>query len=493
MKSKIKLSKDQIISKIDERIYGSFVEQLGRAVYGGIYEPGHPTADDQGFRQDVLELVRELNVPIIRYPGGNFVSGYHWEDGTGPKELRPRRLELAWAAEEPNEIGIDEFQEWCKRANSQVMMAVNLGTGTPEEAGNEVEYCNLDTNTCYAEKRRKNGFKEPFKFPVWCLGNEMDGEWQICHKTAEEYARIATETAKIMKWTDPSIELVACGSSGIGMPTWGTWERTVLRETYKYIDFLSLHSYYENHADDTPAFLGKSLEMERFITKTIEICDEIKAELQSDKTINLSFDEWNVWFHSMGQDAKLPRWGSAQHRLEDVYNLEDALVVGCLMITLLKHSDRVRMACLAQLVNVIAPIMTEDGGPAWRQTIFFPFRDASNLGRGTALKTGVECGTYAAGGNDAIPYVESVAVLSEDENALHIFAVNRSLTDPMELSLDLNGFEGFRPVEHRVLTGEDLKAVNTATNPENVSETTVPVGEKIILPAKSWNVVTLKK
>ena len=228
MKGKIIANKNFKIGDIDRRIYGSFIEHLGRAVYGGIYEPTHPTADDQGFRGDVIDLVKKLNVPMVRYPGGNFVSGYNWEDGIGDKSKRPRKMELAWQVVETNQVGVDEFQEWAKRANTEVMMAVNLGTRGVDDARNFVEYCNATTDTYYANMRKANGFEEPFGFKVWCLGNEMDGHWQIGHKTADEYGRLAVETAKVIKWVDPSIELVACGSSNLGMPTFGEWELTVL-------------------------------------------------------------------------------------------------------------------------------------------------------------------------------------------------------------------------------------------------------------------------
>lgn len=294
MKAKITANKKFVIGNIDRRIYGSFLEHLGRAVYGGIYEPTHPLADDRGFRQDVLDLVGKLHVPIVRYPGGNFVSGYHWEDGIGDKAKRPRRMDLAWKTTETNEVGIDEFQEWARRAGSEVMMAVNLGTRGAEAARDCVEYCNATTNTYYANLRRANGFEEPFGIKVWCLGNELDGCWQMGHKTAEEYGRLATETAKMMKWVDPSIELVACGSSNIHMPTFGEWELTVLEHAYEHIDYLSLHSYYENHENDTPKFLGRAEEMDEFIKGTVAICDAVKAKKRTSKTINLSFDEWNV-------------------------------------------------------------------------------------------------------------------------------------------------------------------------------------------------------
>lgn len=493
MKALIDLDKNRIISKIDNRIYGSFIEHLGRAVYGGIYEQGHETADDMGFRQDVMELVKALDVPIVRYPGGNFVSGYNWEDGTGDKSKRPRKMELAWGSVETNEVGIDEFQEWAKRAGTEVMMAVNLGTRGPDEARNLVEYCNGETDTYYADMRRKNGFEKPFGIKVWCLGNEMDGPWQICSKTPYEYARTACETAKVMKWVDPSIELVACGSSSAHMPLWGEWERTVLRETYEHIDYLSLHSYYGNRDNNTMDFLAQSLDMDKFIKKTAEICDEIKAEKGSDKTIYLSFDEWNVWFHSNEQDTKIERWQVAPPLLEDVYNLEDALVVGCLLITLLKNSDRVKMACLAQLVNVIAPIMTQTGGKSWAQTIYYPFMHCSRHGRGTALDIRCECDTYCTDNKDEVPFIETVAVLSEDESELTIFAVNRSLNDKCKLKLTLNNLTGFEPVTHTVLTGDNLKECNTLENPDAVVPSTKRITDEITFAPKSWNMIILRK
>ena len=444
MKAGIKISKDKVISKIDDRIYSSFIEHLGRAVYGGIYEPGHETADDMGFRQDVMELIKELKVPMIRYPGGNFVSGYNWEDGTGDRSKRPRKMELAWNSIETNEVGIDEFQEWAKRADSDIMMAVNLGTRGADDARNLVEYCNSKTDTYYADMRRKNGFDEPFGIKLWCLGNEMDGDWQIGTKRANEYGRLACETAKLMKMVDPSIELVACGSSGPFMETFGEWEETVLRETYEHVDYLSLHSYYGNPDDNSQEYLGSATIMDKFIKDVVAICDKVKEEKKSDKKIMLSFDEWNVWFHSAEQDKKQEPWQVAPPLLEDMYNLEDAIVVGDLMITLLKHSDRVKVACLAQLVNVIAPIMTVTGGGVWKQTIFYPFKYTSVNGRGTALSADIQCDTFSAGKTENAPIVDAVAVLSEDEKEISVFAVNRKLGEDAEIDLSFEGFEGYK-------------------------------------------------
>ena len=484
MNANIKLDKNKVISKIDPRLYGSFIEHLGRAVYNGIYEPEHETADKNGFRGDVLALIKELGVPIVRYPGGNFVSGYNWEDGTGEKSKRPRKMELAWGAIETNEVGIDEFQQWAKQADTEIMMAVNLGTRGPDEARQLVEYCNSTTDTYYANMRRKNGFEKPFGIKLWCLGNEMDGPWQMCAKTPREYARIACETAKLMKWTDASIELVACGSSNAGMPTFDEWEETVLRECYDYIDYISLHNYYGNRDNNTEAYLGCSMGMDWFIKKVAEICDKVKAEKGSDKQLNLSFDEWNVWFHSNEQDQKIPKWQIAPPQLEDIYNLEDALVVGCLLITLIRNSDRVKIACLAQLVNVIAPIMTETGGRVWKQTIFYPYLHAIKYGMGTALDISCECESYTVNGDQTIPFVESTAVYNEERNEITVFAVNRSLDDSVKLSVSGAG----EVIEHIVVTGNDVKDINTADE-EKVYPVNAEINGVPVLPPKSWNVI----
>ena len=489
MKAKLFADRHFPIGEVDRRLFGSFLEHLGRAVYGGIYEPEHPTADEMGFRRDVLEMVKKLGVPVVRYPGGNFVSGYCWEDGTGPKEQRPRRMELAWSTVETNQVGIDEFQQWAKLAGADVMMAVNLGTRGVEEAKNLLEYCNFPGGTKYSEQRRANGFAEPFGIKYWCLGNEMDGPWQIGHKTAQEYARLAAETGRVMKMMDPGVELVVCGSSNSGMPTFVDWEETVLNETYDIADYISLHSYYGNPEGDSRTFLACSRDMDKFITTVAAVCDVVKQRKRSDKTMMLSFDEWNVWFHSAEQDKKLEKWTVAPPQLEDVYSFEDALVVGCLLITLLRHADRVKMACLAQLVNVIAPIMTENGGRCWAQTIFYPFMDASRYGRGTSLRTAVECDTYDAGQYGKTPYLEAIALADEESRSVTVFAVNRSLEEEMELSVSVTGFGALRMLGHTVLHCDDLKAVNTADSPDTVQPRELPVEDTVVLPPQSWNVL----
>ncbi|UOE93565.1 alpha-N-arabinofuranosidase [Alkalihalobacillus sp. LMS39] len=495
-KAKMVIDKDFTISQIDERIYGSFIEHLGRAVYGGIYEPNHPLADEQGFRQDVMKLVQELNVPIIRYPGGNMVSAYDWEDGVGPKEARPRRLELAWRTIETNEIGTNEFVSWAKAVNAEVMMAVNLGTRGIDAARNFIEYCNHPGGTYWSDLRQKHGFKEPHKIKTWCLGNEMDGPWQIGHKTAEEYGRLAVETAKAMRLVDPTIELVACGSSNTAMPTFPQWEATTLEHTYDAVDYISLHQYYGNRDNDTANYLAHSLDMEHFIKTIISTCDYIQAKKRSKKKINLSFDEWNVWYHSNESDQKIEPWSIAPPQLEDVYNFEDALLVGTMLLTFLRHADRVKMACMAQLVNVIAPIMTENNGRAWKQTIFYPYAHVSTYGRGVSLQPVVSSPRYDTKDYTDVPYLDSAVVYNEEVKEVTIFAVNRHLEDGLDLTIDVRSFENYHIVEHIVLEHDNMKAVNTAEReeikPQHNGQSSLQDG---VITARirkaSWNVIRL--
>jgi alpha-N-arabinofuranosidase len=496
--AKITLHPKYTLGEVDPRLYGSFIEHLGRAVYGGIYEPGHPDADGSGFRQDVVRLVQELGVPIVRYPGGNFVSGYDWEDGIGPQAQRPHRMDLAWRTLETNQVGINEFAAWCRQVKAQVMLAINLGTRGVEAARNLVEYCNVAQGTAWSDLRRSHGVDQPHGIQVWCLGNEMDGSWQIGHKTAEEYGRLACETAKVMKWVDPSIQLVVCGSSGRGMPTFPAWEATVLEHTYDQVDYISLHSYYGNRDGNTPAFLARSLDMDRFIKAVIATCDYIKARKRSQKIINLSFDEWNVWFHSNQADQTIEPWTIAPPLLEDNYTLEDALVVGCMLISLLKHADRVKIACLAQLVNVIAPIMTVNRGPAWRQTIFYPFAQASRFGRGMVLDLHPTSPVYPVEDLGDVPYLEAVATLEPDQSALTIFAVNRSLDQVLALEGDLRNLPDYQVIEHLILTDPDPQASNSLAQPKRVVPQANGDARRVEanrlqanLPALSWNVIRL--
>ena len=498
LSAKIVMDRDFRLGVIDPRLYGSFIEHIGRAVYGGIYEPDHPNADGMGFRRDVLALVRELGVPLVRYPGGNFVSAYNWEDRVGPLAERPRCLELAWRSLETNRVGVNEFAAWAAKAGAEVMMAVNLGSRGVDAARSLVEYCNHPTGSQWSDLRRVHGVAEPYGIRTWCLGNEMDGPWQIGHKTAEEYGRLACETAKAMRLVDPGIELTVCGSSSWSMPTFPAWEAAVLEQTYEHVDYISLHTYLSNHDGDLPSFLAQSLGMDRFIRAVVSACDYVRAKLRSKKTMQLAFDEWNVWYHSHEADGKIEPWSFAPPLVEDTYNLEDALAVGCMLITLLKHADRVKIACLAQLVNVIAPIMTVTGGPAWRQTIYYPFLHASAYGRGSSLALQVDAPVYDCRGYDGVPFLEAAAVLDEERGCLTVFAVNRSLEESLALAADLRGCGDYQVREHIVLAHKDRQATNTAGQPLRVAPCRANGAEirqgrlAAVLPPLSWNVLRLE-
>ncbi|WP_237154762.1 arabinosylfuranosidase ArfA [Oryzibacter oryziterrae] len=458
-----------IVAEIDPRLYGSFIEHLGRAVYTGIYEPGHPTARPDGMRGDVIDLVRELDVPVVRYPGGNYVSAFNWEDSVGPKELRPTRLDLAWHTTENNEVGLHEFADWCDAVGADMMYAVNLGSRGLDAARNVLEYANHPGGSTYSDLRIKNGRKEPFNIKLWCLGNEMDGPWQIGHKTADEYGRVAHETAKALRAFDKSLELVVCGSSNAKMPTYPEWEATVLDHTYDEVDYISLHMYFNNKAGDTPRYLAESLKLDDYITSVAGVIDYTKAKKRSERNVYISFDEWNVWYHSNEQDRTILEgndgWPSAPPLLEDIYNFEDVLQVGLILNTFIRRSNVVKIACLAQLVNVIAPIMTVPGGPAWRQTIFYPFLFASRHGRGKALDLAVDSPSYQVEGIGAVPGLDVAAVHAEADGVVSFFIVNRT-AEPISTSIALEGFgKTARIIDHQVMTSADLKAVNSATTP----------------------------
>ena len=498
----IVIDRDFRIGKVDPRLYGAFIEHLGRAIYGGIYEPGHPTADEHGFRQDVLKLVRELGVPVVRYPGGNFISGYNWEDGVGSREDRPRRLDLAWSTVESNAFGTNEFAAWSRRAGTEIMMAVNLGTRDLDAARNLIEYCNHPGGTYWSDLRIAHGEPDPHDIKLWCLGNEMDGPWQIGQKTADEYGRSACETAKVMKLVDPSIELVVCGSSFPQIPSFPAWEATVLEHTYEHVDYISLHSYFRDLDADLGTFLGSTLEVDEFIRTVAATCDFVKAKKRSKNEVDISFDEWNVWYHSREQDAKIQReqpWGSALPLLEDIYTLADALVVGCMLITLLKHADRVKIACIAQLVNVIAPISTVTGGGIWKQTIYYPFLHASRFGQGEVLDLRISTPGYANSRYDSISFLEATATIDDEAGTLTIFAVNRDQIEDLAVAVDLRGLPDYEIVEHIVLVHDDPNASNTIASPDVVvpgREARTVVNNNAlnaILKPLSWNVIRLRK
>ena len=496
--TRITVDPDFVVGPVRRRTFGSFVEHLGRCVYTGIYEPGHLTADEDGFRGDVLELVRELGVSTIRYPGGNFVSNYRWEDGVGPVEDRPRRLDLAWHSTEPNAFGLDEFMKWADKADVEPMMAINLGNRGIAEALDILEYCNVVPGTALADQRVANGVKDPYRIKMWCLGNEMDGPWQVGHKTAEEYGRLAAEVGRAMRMVDSNLELVACGSSNTNMPTFGEWERIVLKETYDVVDFISAHVYYYEDEGDLGSFLASAVNMDDFIDGVVATADAVRTADRHEKRINISFDEWNVWYQQR-VESKVPEgddWPVAPRLLEDLYNVADAVVVGNLLISLLRHTDRVHSASLAQLVNVIAPIMTEPNGPAWKQTIFHPFALTSRYAQGEVLRVPLRTSTYETAKYGEVGVVDAVATHDAEAGEVAVFAVNRSMDSTTSIEVALHAFSEVSVIEAVELSNPDVKW--HATIEDSTSVEPRPLDVKLIdgvltadLPPVSWAMIRL--
>ena len=488
------------VSPVRRRTFGGFVEHLGRSVYSGIHDPGHPSADEDGFRGDVLALVRELGVSTVRYPGGNFVSGYRWEDGIGPVAERPRRLDLAWHSTEPNTVGVDEFMRWCARAGVEPMMAVNLGTRGVQEALDLLEYCNIDAGTYWSDLRRAYGTEKPHGIRMWCLGNEMDGPWQIGHKTAAEYGRLAAETASAMRMIDPDLELVVCGSSSSDMPTFGEWERTVLEATYDHVDHISAHSYYHEADGDLASFLASAVDMDGFVDDVVATADAVRAARHATKRISISFDEWNVWYiHAEESKPPTSSWPVAPRLLEDHYSVADAVVVGNLLISLLRHSDRVHSASLAQLVNVIAPIMTEPGGRAWRQTTFHPFALTSRHAHGQVLRTSVRAPEVHTHKHGDAPLADAVATHDPDSGDVAVFVVNRAVDAPTTLAVDVRALGDVRLVDARTLADADPYARSTVGDDArlepaaNASAVVADGVARVELPPVSWSMVRLAR
>ena len=493
---------------LDRRVLGSFLEHLGRAVYTGVYEPGSRLADAKGFRTDVAREVKDLGVPIVRYPGGNFVSGYNWLDGVGPKAQRPVVLDRAWNSLETNQFGTNEFLEWCGMVGTEPLLGMNFGTGTVEMAVAYVEYCNLGRGTRWSELRRSHGYERPHNVRHWCLGNEMDGPWQIGQLQAREYGRKARDAAKQMRVIDPDLRLIACGSSGTFMPTYLVWDREVLEECYDQVDGISLHAYYGNtkewSGNSTARFLAMNLDMDRHIHEVAAVCDYVQGLQRSSKRLWLSFDEWNVWYRARDAQATDGKRAAAPRLLEEVYNLEDALLVGGFINTLLRNSDRVRVGCLAQLVNVIAPLVTNETG-VLRQSTYYPYSWALRYARGRVLDLRVESDTYrikaeglqADFARDAsVPFVDVVATIDDAAGQAAVLVLNRDLDGEREVVLQWEDVVPTRVLACETLTGADLKAVNSFAEPRRVAPQRLdpPVtGSRMTLklPPRSYTVTHL--
>ena len=504
-KARSVINKDYVRGKISDLLYGQYFEPIGRCTHEGMYEPDHPTSNEKGWREDVLEFVREMDITCFRYPGGNLTASYRWEDGVGPREKRPTRLELAWVSIEDNSIGTNEYVEYVKDLGAETLMCFNMGTRGLEAAVDLIEYCNWPSGTYLSDLRREHGYEEPHDIQYWCLGNEVEGPWQIAEHRAEDYGWLCKQTAKAVKRMNPDYQVIASGTSNSNLSTYIDWDLRILDDSYEYIDGLAIHCYTDRRESDTTSrYLAHTAHLEQYLSAIEGACQAIKAKKRSDKDIWLSIDEWNVQSYEMVHlQADRPKrgikpWMVHPPIIEQTYTMEDALALGLQMIVYLRHCNSIKIACMSLLVNCLAPIMTVKGGPAWRQPIYYPFTHCSKYGRGKALETVVECETYQDELYGEIPYIEAIGTQNEERGEVTFFAVNKH-EDFCQLSCELQGFEDYELIEHIVLSHEDLFAVNTAEDQNNVyphttNDTVIDNGVlKSNLEAYSWNVIRLKK
>lgn len=494
-KAQVYLDTNRTIAPISSLLFGGFAEHMGRCIYEGIYDPESPLADEEGFRKDVLEALREQAYTVIRYPGGNFLSGYNWLDGVGPKEQRPRRRELAWQSLETNQFGTNEFIEFCTAIQAAPMLAVNMGTGTIQSASDLVEYCNVPGETYWSDLRASHGYRAPHDVRYWCVGNEMDGFWQIGHLDAVEYGKKALEAAKMMKWQDPTIKTVLCGSSNDRMLTYPEWDRTALEITWEAMDYHSMHYYINNREQDTASYLASAVRLERFVDTLEGTLRYVKAKRRSKHDVYLSWDEWQVW-NSLGGPMQ-GNWTEAPHLAEDIYNLEDALVVAQWLNVFLRKSHVLKIACVAQIVNVISWLQTR-GDELLKQPSYYVFKLVSNLARGDALDVLVKAPELETRQYGAVPVLDVSASYDNEIQQGAIFLVNRGQTETVATDLVWQNGKTIQAGKAWQLAGSDPKETNSWDEPNRLvanplSTPTVIDGQATIqLPPLSVTAITFR-
>ncbi len=484
--ARIKIDTDRVIGEVDPLLFGNFAEHLGRMIYGGIYEEGSPLSDQFGYRKDVFDVVKQLNVSILRWPGGNFASGYNWKDGIGPKDQRPTRIDLAWNDLESNRFGTDEFLRYCERLGTEPYICINAGLGTIDDARHWVEYCNEPRHTYWADQRRKNGREEPYKVKYWALGNEIDGPWQLGNKSAEEYAKFALEAAKAMRLVDRDIKLVASGSSNYGAD-WIAWNRTVLNTLRNQVDYIAIHTYINNRDNDLERFLAWSQTIDHYIETTAALIRQAQSGQANPRRIYVAYDEWNVWYRTGNRE-----------KLEEVYNFEDALAIGMFFNSFFRHANVVKMANLAQMVNVIAPIMTNKQG-LYLQTTYFPIMEYGRQRGNTALDVFVSAPTYKIQNRPELKYLDVSASFNAKEKSLYVNVLNRS--KDKDLTTRVENQEGQLDNGGTIweMNNADLKATNTFNADQKVRPATRSLAMKVenngftyTFPAHSLTILKLK-
>jgi alpha-N-arabinofuranosidase len=488
------LDTNRTIAPISPLLFGGFAEHMGRCIYEGIYDPESPRADKHGLRKDVLEALRDQSYTVIRYPGGNFLSGYNWLDGVGPKAQRPRRRELAWQSVETNQFGTNEFIEFCAAIDAAPILGVNMGTGDIQSASNLVEYCNVSHGTYWSDLRVSHGFRDPHNVHFWCVGNEMDGPWQMGHLDAAAYGNKALEAAKMMRWQDPTIETILCGSSNDRMPTYPEWDRVALEIAWEHMDYLSMHCYAGNREDDTASYLASAVLFERYVDTLEGTLRYVKAKRRSKHDVYLSWDEWQVWYKG---DPVQGDWTEAPHLAEEIYNLEDALVVAQWLNVFLRKSHVLKIARVAQIVNVISWLHTRRDG-LLKQPSYYAFKLVSNLARGEALDVRVKAPKLETKQYDAVPALDVSASYEAETQRGAIFLVNRGQTEAVVTDIIWQDGETVHIDEAWQIAGSDPKEVNSWDEPDRlianaISAPTVEDGRATLsLPPLSFTALSTR-
>lgn len=458
----VKIDPERKTGDINRNLFGGFAEHLGRCIYGGIYEPGSPLADENGLRKDVLASLKRLRMPIIRYPGGNFASGYRWMDGVGPQSERPSRSDLAWHTVDTNQFGTNEFIQFCRNLEAEPYLVVNCGDGDMREARDWVEYCNGSRDSALVKLRHQHGFPEPHRVKYWGIGNEVDGHWQIGYKTPQEYARAFTEYAKVMKWVDPQIKLIA---SAISDWEGEIVERTqlILEQAYELIDYLSIHWYVGNPDNNFTEYMAISELIEKRLNGYEGLIRALELERKHTRNIPVAVDEWNVWYRTHPKYGAVP----AENKLEEIYNLEDALVVALNLNAFIRHAESVKMANIAQIVNVIAPIFTNPLGHVL-QTIFFPFELYSSTCGKIALDVWWDGDTFTSSHSSGVRVLDISGTIDESNSEMALYVVNRSAEKSMDTEIEAatGRFDGY--IKVLTINGPDIKSENTVKTPDLV-------------------------
>ena len=485
VKARVKIDTERIVGEIDPMIYGNFAEHLGRCIEGGIFDEGNKLSDARGYRKDVFDLARKLNVTQLRWPGGNFSSNYHWRDGIGPRDKRPPRLEMAWGTVESNRFGTHEFLDYAEMLKTEPYVCLNLGTGPWTDAQQWVEYVNSSADTEMTRLRKQNGRNDPWKVKYWGLGNEMDGPWQMGHRSADDYGKYALEAAKLMRWTDPNIKLIAAGSSHFAQGIdWIGWNRTVLDHLKNHVDYLAVHLYVGNRENDYYEFLASSRNLDARTKTTEGVINAAVSDMPNPRKIYIAWDEYNVWYRARGAQQR------GRRILEERYNLEDALVIATFLNSFINHAHIVKMANMAQLVNVIAPIFTNENG-LFLQTIFYPLQLIANNCKGKSLALFVDSAGYESKRYGTVPYLDSAASL--DGNTLALSLVNRHKDQPLDVEFELQDKTFAGPLELSEVNGPDIKAENDfgKTTVKTVTSSLTANGKKLklTLPPHSYAMV----